>query len=107
MVKILTKGEFDNFLQANGDRLSVIKFSAPWCGPCKLLGGIIEELEPIEGVVFGEVNVDDADEDFVNEFNVRNIPTVLFFKNGMQVDRTTGAMGRDAFENKINENKNK
>ena len=107
MDKILTKEEFDGFIKTNEDNLAVCKFGAPWCQPCNLLSTIIEEVSPIDGVAFAEVNVDEADEEFVSEFNIRNVPTMLFYKNGLQIDRTTGMIGKDALKNKIEENKNK
>lgn len=104
MIELLTKDDFDKLLANNQDKLIFVKFSAPWCSPCRLLTSIIDEITPIDGVVFAEVNVDDAEEDFVNEFNVRNIPTVVIYKDGLQVDRFTGMIGKESLENKIKEN---
>ena len=73
----------------------VIDFWAPWCGPCKMVGPIIEELaEVYEGqVLIGKCDVD--------ENGIRNIPTVLFFKNGELVDKQVGSAGKSAFDDKI------
>ncbi|WP_420186521.1 thioredoxin [Bacteroides pyogenes] len=80
----------------------VIDFWAPWCGPCKMVGPIIEELaEEYKGqVVVGKCDVDENDE-VSAEYGIRNIPTVLFFKNGEIVDKQVGAVSKSVFVEKI------
>ena len=80
----------------------VIDFWAPWCGPCKMLGPIIEELaKEYEGqVVIGKCDVDE-NADLPAEYGIRNIPTVLFFKNGEIVDKQVGAVSKAVFDAKI------
>ena len=76
----------------------VIDFWAPWCGPCRSIAPIIEELATVyEGrAVIGKYNVDEADELGV-EYGIRNIPTMLFFdKEGNMVDKHVGTITRDA-----------
>lgn len=70
----------------------VIDLWAPWCGPCRMMGPVIDELaEEYEGrILVGKMNVDNNDE-VPAQFNVMNIPTVLFFKNGQLVNRHVGA----------------
>jgi thioredoxin 1 len=104
MEKILTKNEFSQFVENSKDKLALVDFKAAWCGPCRMLGQIFDDIFPIDGVVVGEVDLDEADEEIATEHGVRNIPTVLFFKNGLQIDRFTGMIGREAIENKIKEN---
>lgn len=80
----------------------VLDFWATWCGPCKKIAPDIEALaEEYEGeVIVGKCDVDDND-DLTSRFGVRNIPTVLFIKNGEVVDKQVGAAPKSAFEEKI------
>lgn len=81
----------------------VIDFWAPWCGPCKMVGPIIDELaSEYEGrVIIGKCDVDDND-DITAEFGIRNIPTVMFFKNGQLVDKQVGSAPKSLYVDKIN-----
>ena len=93
----------DNFgaLIATGKPV-VIDFWATWCGPCQKMGPLIEALaEDYDGkAIVGKCNVDEEDE-LAMQFNVRSIPTVIFFKDGKEVDRVVGAVAKPKLEEKF------
>ena len=86
----------------NSGKPVVVDFWAEWCGPCRMIGPILEELatEYDGKVEIGKLNVDD-NIDTPNEYGIRNIPTVLFFKNGELVDKQIGAGPKNIFKDKI------
>ena len=100
MANIITDANYAEFLEAGMP--FVIDFSATWCGPCKKIAPIIDELaDEYEGkVVIGKCDVDDNDE-LTSRFGIRNVPTVLFIKNGEVVDKHVGAAPKSEFVNKI------
>ncbi|MBS1647829.1 MAG: thioredoxin [Bacteroidetes bacterium] len=80
-------------LVKKSDKTVLVDFWAEWCGPCRMVGPIVEELaKEYEGkAVVGKVNVD-HNPNISMEFGIRNIPTILFFKNGQIVDKQVGAV---------------
>lgn len=97
----ITDATLDSVLDT--DKLVVIDFWAEWCGPCKMIGPIIEEIgeEYTDKIVVGKLNVDDND-DTTAKYGIRNIPTVLFIKNGKVMDKLVGAGPKTLFTEKIN-----
>lgn len=98
--------KFDNVSleeKINSGQPVVVDFWAEWCGPCRMLGPIIEELSnDFAGKVeVGKLNVDENQESAA-KYGVRSIPTVLFFNNGELADKFTGVAAKAVFEEKIN-----
>lgn len=100
MALAITDSNYKELLAAG--KPVVIDFWAPWCGPCKMVGPIIDELATeYEGkVIIGKCDVDEND-DVACEFGIRNIPTVLFFKDGQLVDKQVGSAQKSAYTAKI------
>ena len=86
----------------NGEKPLVVDFWATWCGPCRAIAPYIEELaKEYDGkIVVGKCDVEENDA-IVMEFGVRNIPTILFFKNGEVVDRLVGGQSKSAIQKKF------
>ncbi len=80
----------------------LVDFWAEWCGPCRMVGPIVNELsgEYENKAVIGKVNVDENKE-ISAKYGIRNIPTILFFNNGELVDKIVGAAAKSAFTEKL------
>lgn len=100
----LTKENFDEILNGT-DKLVVVDFWAAWCGPCRAVAPIIEELaKEYEGrAVIGKVNVDDQNE-ISFRYRIMSIPTIIFFKGGQVVDKVVGAKTREELAQLIDKN---
>ena len=95
----------ENFTTVTSSGVALVKFSAPWCGPCRQLSPIIEKLaEDFDGKAnICDLNIDDAQE-LAQQFAIRSIPTTVIFKDGVEVDRIIGIgmTVADALATKIN-----
>ncbi|NLA23953.1 MAG: thioredoxin [Bacteroidales bacterium] len=86
----------------NTDKPIVMDFWAVWCGPCKMVAPLIDEMaeEYADKAVIGKVNVDENME-VSSKYGIRNIPTVIFVKNGEVVDRVVGAVPKATLVSKL------
>ena len=97
MAKVVTNENFSDMISG-----AVVDFWAKWCGPCRALAPVVDEIaSEYEGKVeVAKCNVDDCDE-IAAQFSIRSIPTLLFFKNGQMVDRLVGAVPKAQIAAKI------
>ncbi len=97
----ITDSTFDKIV-LQSDKPVLVDFWAAWCGPCRMVGPIIDELSnEYDGkAVVGKVDVD-SNQEFAAKYGVRNIPTVLLFKNGELVDRKVGVSPKQVYAEAI------
>jgi len=97
----ITDANFETEATAE-DKVVVLDFWAQWCGPCRMVGPIIDQLseEYKDQAIIGKVDVDSNPETSM-KFGVRNLPTILFIKNGEVVDRQVGAVPKPVLEKKL------
>ena len=98
LIKV-TDSNVDEILKSE---ITVLQFSADWCGPCRMLSPIIEGLSEVNtDVTIGKLNVDNNG-DTAKKYGIRSIPTVLFLKNGEVIDKMVGISTKEVFQEKIN-----
>jgi thioredoxin 1 len=97
---VLTDANFDSVI--NSEKPVLVDFWAEWCGPCKMIGPLVEELAgDYEGkAVIAKLNVDE-NPNVTARFGVRNIPTLLVFKKGQVVDKQIGAVPKSVLSSKL------
>ena len=93
--------EFNEILENNN--VVVVKFSATWCNPCKTMEPILEDIaNKFEGKIkVVDIDVDDSSE-ITTQYRIKNIPTIIYFKNGEAKDKTVGALSEASLEEHIN-----
>ena len=93
------KYNFDELI--NSENTTLLDFYADWCGPCRMLGPVIEEIaEEKKDINVGKINVD-ANKELANKFSVRSIPTMIVFKNGKEIKRLVGFLPKEEILSKL------
>ncbi|MBP0969657.1 MAG: thioredoxin [Oscillospiraceae bacterium] len=100
METVLTLSNFDSTVSS--PELTVVDFWATWCGPCKMIAPVLEEIVNETGLSLGKVNVDEERELAV-KYNIQFIPTLLFFKDGKEINRLTGYMDKNSLMSAISQ----
>lgn len=97
----ITDQNFDEILKNNA--VVMVDFGATWCGPCKQLAPVVEEIanDYAGRVAVGKADVEECP-DVTARFRIRNVPTVLFFKNGEVVDKSVGSVPKNTLTDKLN-----
>ncbi|MGL5972995.1 MAG: thioredoxin [Oscillospiraceae bacterium] len=96
----ITEENFDELI--NSGKKVIVDFWAPWCGPCKVLGPIIEEFanEVDDNIIVGKVNVDD-EQNLAQQFSIMTIPTVIVFKDGKAGNKAVGVINKDQLKDML------
>jgi len=97
----LTDSNFDDIV-LKSDKLVIVDFWAIWCGPCRIIGPIVQEIgeEYSDQVIVGKLDVDN-NPNVSRKYGIRNIPTLLFFKDGKVVDKQVGSVPKPVLVKKL------
>lgn len=106
MVKSINKEEFDKIFTKNGDTINssencILKFTAEWCGPCKMMSPILEKISNEQNISVYEIDTDDEFE-LAQIFNIRSIPTIYFVPVNGESHKHIGAIAQGQIEKLIN-----
>jgi thioredoxin 1 len=98
----ITDASFESDIIGSG-KPAMVDFWAVWCGPCRMVGPVVEEIaSEYEGkAIVGKVDVD-TNQEVAAKYGIRNIPTILFFKNGEVVDKVVGVVPKEQLVEKLN-----
>lgn len=103
MTKHFTKADFDQaVIEASQVKPALVDFFAAWCGPCQVMGPLIDELTSMlaDKAIVGKVNVEDEPE-VAEKYGVMSIPTIIIFKNGKEVETLVGIQSKEALVSKL------
>lgn len=102
MVVIVNENNFENEV-LKSEKKVLVDFNAEWCGPCKMLAPVLEEMsETNDSVKFVSINVDE-NQDLASEFNIMSIPCLVLMENGKEVKRSVGVIPKSEIERFIGE----
>ncbi|HQF90290.1 MAG TPA: thioredoxin [Caldisericia bacterium] len=84
----------ETFVEEINSEKVLVDFWAPWCGPCKMLSGTLEQIQKETNIKIVKVNVDEESE-LASTYNIRSLPTLILFKNGEMVNQIVGAVSKN------------
>lgn len=98
---VVNSENFENDVRKN-EKVVLVDFYATWCGPCKMLSPVLDQVSSeVEDVVIGKLDIDES-LDIAKEFNVMSVPTMIIFKDGKEVDRLVGLRQKSQIIEAIN-----
>lgn len=105
MINHLTKTEFEDKVISKKDKVSLVDFFATWCGPCKMLGPVLEDLaEDRADVQIVKVDIDEAT-DLARKYGVMSVPTLILFKDGKEISKNIGYLPKELLTSWLEKNK--